>query len=164
MMSSGRLSTGFSLSTTVTVKLLVVWFPAASVPTAITVVVPMGNVEPDGGVTTSVAPGTLSWMVTMKLTTAPFWPGSVGTVIGPGTVTTGGSVSMTVTVKLPAALLPAASVAVQATGVEPSGKIDPLTGEQTTETAEQLSLAVILNWTRAVLSPGSVETVRLAGS
>src|SRR5436190_14286185 len=162
-MSSGRCSTGFSVSTTVMVKLLVVWLPAASVPTATTVVVPSGKDEPEGGVTTRVAPGTLSWMPTTKFTTAVFWPGSVGTMIGPGTVTTGGSRSATWTIKLPLAELPAPSAAVQLTGVAPSGKTDPLAGLQAMLTPEQLSLPLTLKFTTAVLLPASVATLSAAG-
>ena len=42
-----------------------------------------------------------------------------------GQTATGGSVSLTVTVKLHVFVLPAASVAVQATGVVPVPKLEP---------------------------------------
>ena len=55
----------------------------------------------------------------------------------------GFSLSLTVTLKLQVAELLAASVAVQATGVVPLGKANPLAGLQITVTLEsQLSLAV----------------------
>lgn len=50
--------------------------------------------------------------------------------------------SNTVTVKLQLAVLPAASVAVQKTVVVPTGKVEPLTGEQIEVTPGQLSVAV----------------------
>ena len=60
-----------------------------------------------------------------------------------GQVIDGFSLSLTVTVKLQAEELFAASVAVQATGVVPLGKAKPLAGEQITVTLEsQLSAAV----------------------
>jgi len=59
-----------------------------------------------------------------------------------GQTTTGGSVSLTVTVKVQLLVLPAASVAVQVTGVAPVPKLDPVGGLQVTVTPGQLSLAV----------------------
>ena len=59
-----------------------------------------------------------------------------------GQTATGGSVSLTVTVKLHVFVLPAASVAVQATGVVPVPKLEPPAGLQVTVTPGQLSLAV----------------------
>ena len=47
-------------SATVTVKLHVVVFPAPSVAVLVTVVVPTGNVEPEGGLNDCVTPGQLS--------------------------------------------------------------------------------------------------------
>ena len=58
-----------------------------------------------------------------------------------GQTTTGGSVSLTVTVKLQVLVLPAASVAVQVTGVVPVPKLEPVGGLQLTVTPGQLSLA-----------------------
>ena len=51
---------GFSVSLTVTVKLQVAVFPEASVAVQVTVVVPLGNSEPEGGLQATVAPGQLS--------------------------------------------------------------------------------------------------------
>jgi hypothetical protein len=64
-----------------------------------------------------------------------------------GTVITGGSVSfaaprLILTVKLPLAELPAASVAVQFTVVTPAGKNEPEGGVQTMVGVEQLSVAI----------------------
>ena len=60
----------------------------------------------------------------------------------PGQLSCGDSRSRTVTVNVQALVLPATSVATQATVVMPFGNVDPLGGVQTTVTDEQLSLAV----------------------
>jgi len=57
-----------------------------------------------------------------------------------GQTITGGSVSLTVTVKLQVLVLPAASVAVQVTGVVPVPKLEPVGGLQLAVTPGQLSL------------------------
>jgi hypothetical protein len=54
----------------------------------------------------------------------------------------GGSVSLTVTVKVQQAGLPLLSTAQQVTVVVPLGKLKPLAGLQATPTPEQLSLAL----------------------
>nr|WP_255287939.1 hypothetical protein [Bacillus cereus] len=54
----------------------------------------------------------------------------------------GGSVSFTVMVKEHIAVFPDASVAVQVTGVVPTGKKDPEAGEQEKITSGQLSVTV----------------------
>jgi hypothetical protein len=54
-------------------------------------------------------------------------------------VTAGAVVSRTVTVKLPVASLPAASLAEQSTIVSPKGKVLPEAGEQVTRTEPSLS-------------------------
>ena len=54
---------------------------------------------------------------------------------------TGGSVSLTLTVKVQLLVLPAASVAVQVTGVMPVPKLEPAGGLQLTVTPGQLSVA-----------------------
>src|SRR5512136_3465016 len=78
---------------TVTVKLALPWFSAASVAVQVTVVVPTGNVAPEAGLQTGVrTPSTLSKAVAVNMTTAP--DASVaGTLILLGTVTTGSVVS-----------------------------------------------------------------------
>ena len=60
--SDGQTTLGFSLSTTVTLNEHVLVFPAASVTTKVLVVVPMGNVLPDGSpaVCTRFSPAQLS--------------------------------------------------------------------------------------------------------
>lgn len=75
---------------TVTVNEQFAVFPLASVAMAVTVVVPIGNVDPDGGATTSATPGQLSAAITVKLTTAEHWPAALLTVMFEGQTTVGG--------------------------------------------------------------------------
>ena len=56
----GQMIDGISLSTTVTVKEQLFVLPAASVAMARTVVVPLANVEPLGGLKLTTTPGQLS--------------------------------------------------------------------------------------------------------
>jgi hypothetical protein len=67
----------------------------------------------------------------VNVTTAPV-EAVACTVIFAGTVTTGASVSTTVTVKLALDLLPDASVAVHVTVVVPNGNVEPEAGLQVT--------------------------------
>jgi hypothetical protein len=93
VISAGQVTAGASVSLTVTLNVHEAVFPAASVAVAVTKVVPTGNVDPEGGVTTSVTPGLSSVAVTVKFTTASQTPESVPTVISEGQVTTGGVTS-----------------------------------------------------------------------
>ena len=70
-------------------------------------------------------------MLTVKVTLLAQEPPLVLTVMLPGQVMLGGSVSLTVTLNVQEALLPLASVAVQVTGVVPLRKLLPLAGLQT---------------------------------
>jgi hypothetical protein len=70
VMSAGQLIIGGSESTTVTLKLLVRVLPAASVAILLTMVVPSGKDEPDGGLVTTVTAEQSSLASTIKLTTA----------------------------------------------------------------------------------------------
>ena len=63
-MLAGQAITGFSVSLTVTVNEQLAVLPAASVAVLVTVVVPFGKVEPEGGLLTTVTPGQLSVAVT----------------------------------------------------------------------------------------------------
>ncbi len=72
--------------------------PDRSVAVLVTVFVPFGNVEPEGGLLTTVTVPQLSVAVTLKLTTAEHWPGSVPTTMLLGQVITGGTVSPAVKV------------------------------------------------------------------
>ena len=98
--SEGRVSRGGVVSTTVTLKVAVAVFPAASVAMAITTVVPRGKVLPERGVSvTGSVPSLLSVALAANVATAPSEP-AASTVISPGTVITGGVTSLTVYVAL----------------------------------------------------------------
>jgi hypothetical protein len=117
---------------TVTVKLHVAVFPDASVAVQVTVVVPTGKGEPLGGVQIVVTPGQLSEATGFaKLTIVLFVGGQVTAptvVTFAGQVIDGGCVSLTVIVN--EQLGPA--VVLQVTVVVPTGKNEPLAGEQLT--------------------------------
>src|SRR2546428_3204103 len=72
-MSACALSTGFSVSVTTTLKVLVWVFPCASVTVQVTAVVPTGKIEPETGLeVTAPTPGQLSAAVgSVKVTAAP---------------------------------------------------------------------------------------------
>src|SRR5439155_27080144 len=134
-MFPGTLTTGGVVSTTVTVNVLVDEFPCASVALQVTVVAPSGKVVPEAGLQlAATAPSTMS-------AAEALWPAArrVGpdATLGmfPGTLTTGGVVSWTVTVNVLADEYPCASVALQGTVVAPSGKIEPDAGLQLAATA-----------------------------
>lgn len=105
--------------------------PDVSVAVQVTFVVPIGNVDPEGGLHTTLTPGQLSVAVTEKLTDLLLDGGHVASAAMltlAGQVITGGCVSLTVTVNEqfgPAAVL-------QVTVVVPFGKNDPEAGEQLT--------------------------------
>jgi hypothetical protein len=131
------------VSFTVTVNWHEAVFPDVSVTVLVTVVVPFGNAEPEGGVLTSVLPGQLSLLVTTKLTTAEQRFGSVETVIFAGQVIVGGSLSLIVTVKVHDAVFFDSSLTSQVTVVTPFGKVAPEAGMHVTApTPGQLSVAV----------------------
>ena len=69
----------------------------------------------------------------------------------------GASVSLIVTLKLHAAVLPLASVAVQVTVVSPLANVLPLAGTHTIESPGQLSLVEALKLTTASHLPASVD-------
>ena len=137
----GVVMTGGSVSTTVTVKVPVWELPAASVAVLVTMVVPNGK-EPGPGRLETVGTEQLSVAVTLKVTVPVVLPGSVETVMFAGRFRVGFSLSRTVTVKLFVDLFRATSVAVQTTGVTPSGKIDPEGGTQVTIAPGTLSRTV----------------------
>jgi hypothetical protein len=124
------------------VKLELSVFPEASVAVQVTVVVPFGKLEPEGGVEVKVTPGQLSLAVAEYVTSAEHWPGSVLAMMSAGQVTLGFSVSLTVTVKTQLSVFPEASVAVEVTAVVPFGKLEPEGGVEVKATPGQLSLAV----------------------
>src|SRR5881397_2365513 len=162
-MFAGQVTFGFSVSLTVTLKTQLSVFPDASVAAEVTVVVPLGKLEPEGGVEVRVTPGQLSLAVALKLTTAEHWPGSVPVTMSAGQITFGFSVSLTVTVKTQLSVFPEASVAVQVTAVVPFGKLEPESGVEVKVTPGQLSLAVALKLTTAEHWPRSVPVTMSAG-
>jgi hypothetical protein len=101
--------------------------PEESVAVHVTWCEPTWKVVPEGGEHPTTGDGSqLSVADALKLAAAP---AAMNTVAGQ--VTTGGNASSTVTWKLHIDELPAASVAVHVTVVEPSGKKLPNGGEQT---------------------------------
>ena len=80
-----------------------------------------------------------------------------------GQVNVGSSVSLTVTVKVQALVLPLASVAVQVTVVTPLLNVLPLAGLQVTVPPEQLSVKEGVKFTVRVQAPAEVFVMIFAG-
>jgi hypothetical protein len=132
---------------TVTVKVQDPVFAAASVAVHVTVVVPIGNDDPDAGTQLTVAPGQLSEAVgTVYVAVAVPDPGGFSvTVMFAGHATVGACVSwiVTVNVQVPSGLFAETSLAVHVTVVVPTGNVDPEAGTQLTVTTPgQLSVPV----------------------
>jgi hypothetical protein len=72
------------------------------------------------------------------------WPRSVTTTRLEGQATTGGSVSLTITLNVQLVMFPPLSVAVHATLLVPLAKVEPLGGVQFTMEPGQLSAAMAL--------------------
>ena len=105
-----------ALDVTVIVKLHTVVLPIASVAVTVTVFTPKGNSVPEAGFETSELKIQLSDADGVKFTTAPQTPADeAATVILPGQVSTGGIVSITVTVCKQVFTFPETSTAVQVT-------------------------------------------------
>ena len=119
--------TGGVVSRTVTVKDAVpVLDPSDAVH--VTVVAPRGNVDPEAGEHVgAIEPATMSVAEDENDTTAPAALVAPVTMFA-GTVTTGATVSLTMTSKVPLASLPEESSASQVTGVVPTGNVDPVGG------------------------------------
>ena len=162
-MFAGQAITGGSLSLTVTVKLHVFVLPLVSVAVQVTVFMPLAKALPLAGVQLAVTPEQLSVAVAAKFTIRLHWPGAVFVTIFAGQVTTGASLSLTVTVKLQLVEFPNASVAVQLTAVIPLAKALPFVGVQLTVTPGQLSVAVAAKPTIWLHWPGAVFVARFAG-
>jgi hypothetical protein len=94
---AGHLMTGGSLSATTTLKKQPAVFPEPSVAVQLTILVPAGKREPEGGAHVTDTPVQLSVAVAAKLTAADACPGSVEVTIGAGHVILGGVLSNTVT-------------------------------------------------------------------
>jgi hypothetical protein len=151
---AGGVTTGGTVSCTVTVNDAAPVLLRVSVAVQFTVVTAMGNVAPLGGVQfTTLLPSTRSVADAEYVNVAPaeFVAASVALA---GTVTVGGVVSRTVTVNVACPLLPRLSVALHVTVVGPSGNVVPLTGVQLIATAPSttsFALAVYVNGAPAAL-------------
>lgn len=130
MILEGSESAGAILSTTVMVKLPVTVLLALSVAEQLTMVAPSWKVEPEAGLqATLIVPSTSSVALAVYVTDAPAALVALA-VISAGRLRVGGP-SCTVTVKLPLAELPAASVPEQFTVVVVfTGKVAPEAGLQ----------------------------------
>jgi hypothetical protein len=153
--------TGATVSVTATVKLQLADCPDWSVTVQVSVVVPIGNAVPDGGAQTTVV-GQSSENVGENVATALQAPGSCGMAMFSGQVITGGTVSVTVTVKLQLDVRPSWSVTVQVSVVVPTGNAVADGGSQTT-VGEQSSEDVGENVVTAAHVPGSFGWVMSAG-
>ena len=127
---AGLLSSCRQALNTVTVNVQVEVLPDASVAVQVTVVVPTGKTEPDGGEQETVTPGQLSLAIGAgKVTALPLEMGQAETptlVWLGGQVIVGGWVSLTVTLKLH----DGPSITVQVTVVIPTWKKLPGAGTQ----------------------------------
>src|SRR5512141_3258207 len=119
-MLGGQIMRGGSASRTVTVNLQLLLFPDESTAAQRTVVTPTGKVEPDGGLHSKLTnpQGSVAEAVYVTLLLEQV-PRSALTRMFDGQTTRGGSVSLTVTVKVQLLLLPEASFAVQVTDLIP---------------------------------------------
>jgi hypothetical protein len=163
-MSVGHEIVGGSVSLTVIVKVQALVPVLASVPVQVTVLVPLGKVEPLAGTQMKLAPEQLS--VTRgdaNSTTCSQSPGAVLVTRLGGQSIAGGSLSLTVTLKVQVLVLPLASVAVQVTSVAPLGKDQPLAGAQTKPAPGQLSLTNGANATACSQVPGAVLVTMSVG-
>jgi hypothetical protein len=141
VMFPGQVMVGFSLSLMVTVKEQEAVLPAASMAVQFTVLTPLANVEPEGGVQEALTPGQLSLAAgAVHVTLAVVhWPASVLATTLPGQMMLGFCASLIMTVNVQLAVCPAASMAVHMTGLEPTLKVEPEGGAQPDETTAQLS-------------------------
>jgi hypothetical protein len=149
--------------TTVTVKLQLLLLPLLSRAVLVTVVVPNGKAKPLAGLLVTFVTAQSSFALTVKITLLVHAPGAVFTVRFTGQVMVGANVSLTVTVKVHALLLPLASRAVLITVVVPSGKAKPLAGLLVTLVTAQLSVALTVKVTLLAHAPDAVFTVKFAG-
>src|SRR5204863_7420044 len=102
---------------------------------------PLGNRVPEGGTPVEVTSAHLSLPFTVKLTTASHRPGWHGTLMSPGQVICGFSISTTSTPNEQRLLLWFTSEATQSTIVWPTPTKEPLAGMQSTRCIAQLSVA-----------------------
>jgi hypothetical protein len=150
----GTVMTGLVVSVTVTVNVLLLALPCASVAEHVTVAGPSANVDPLAGVQAAATPpSTRSLAVAVNVKIAPAAL-VASTVAFGGTVSVGGVVSRTITVNVPVPVLPWLSTLRHDTVVVPSGNVAPLAGTQTVVTAPlMLSIADALNVNGAPAGP-----------
>src|SRR2546422_2321287 len=130
-MSSGTVTCGAVVSLTVIVNEDEPVFPWASVAVQSTLVVPSGNMDPDDGLQiAATGPSMMSVAPAENETVAPPDP-VASTTMSRGTVSDGGVVSTTRTVKEAMPVLPWASVARHTTVVAPNPNVEPEAGVQT---------------------------------
>jgi hypothetical protein len=133
-----QLIAGLSRSSTVTVKVQL----GPSEKVLVTVVVPTGKKEPEGGLFVTVPQSPV--IVLVKFTIAPHWPTAFVTTMLLGHVSVHGT---TVMVKVQLAELLDVSIAVQATEFVPSGKQKPFVGEQKLVSRPQALVIVSVKFT-----------------
>jgi hypothetical protein len=144
----GQVIVGVSMSRMITWNVQLLLLPAPSVAVQVTLLVPLLNVEPEGGTQLVVATEQLSVALALYVTLLRAQrPTSVFSVRLVGQVTVGGSVSLMVTVNEQVFVLLPASTAVHVTRLVPTLKVEPEAGEQFVVTPGQLSLAVAANVT-----------------
>jgi hypothetical protein len=143
VMGAGTVTTGAVVSETVTKKLPLLLFPAASAAEHLTVVVPSGNTLPEAiEQVTGRVPSTLSLAEAEYVTTAPDALVASALML-PGSCRTGAAWSFTSMVKVVVLGLLRVSLEEQTTLVWPSGKVAPEAGAQVTVRAPSTaSLAV----------------------
>ena len=138
--------------------------PALSVAEQDTFVVPTGKVEPEAGTQlTGTEPSTRSDAEAENVTTAPLELVAC-TLMSDGSVSVGGVLSTTVTLKEAEPVRPALSVTEQETVVEPNANIEPDEGVQVgVKEPSTRSDAEAVNVTTAPLGPVA-STVMSAGT
>ena len=152
------------MSCTVTVNVHDPVFADASVAVHVTVVAPSGNVEPEAGTHTTVAPGQLSDAAgVVKFTTAEHCPGVLPVVMFAGHVTVGACVSLTVTVNEHVVFGNTPFDAVHVTVVVPIANVEPDAGTHVTVGSGHPAAVGVVNDTAAPHTPGVLLTVMFAG-
>jgi len=163
-MFAGHVTDGAWVSWIVTVNEHDPVFAEASVAVHVTVVAPTGNVEPDAGTHTTVAPGQLSEAVgVVKFTTAEHCPGVLPVVMFAGHVTVGACVSLTVTVNEHIVFGSTEFDAVHVTVVVPIANVEPDAGTHVTVGSGHPVAAGVVNVTAAPHTPGVLLTVIFDG-
>ncbi|MFN8224165.1 MAG: hypothetical protein U0R50_13070 [Gaiellales bacterium] len=148
---------GAVVSCTTTLNEPLALFPAASVATQLTAVVPIPKLDPETGEHEGTIEAGPSLAVAVYVTVAVV-AALMLTVCVAGSESVGGVVSCTVITKLAEPVFPEASVAVQVTVVLPSGKLEPLEGTQVGVPAVDVALKV----TDVLVTPFT-ETTESAG-